>query len=55
MFTKDNRTFGDVAEADNISFGSSAADVTSYFNSRDRKRYNRTVLDRQTRKVTARR
>jgi hypothetical protein len=54
MFTKGNRTFGDVAEADKTFFGSRAAYVTSYFNLRDQKRYNRSVLDRQSRKVTAR-
>jgi hypothetical protein len=53
MFTKDNRTSGDVAEADKILLDSSAAYVTSYFNLRGQKRYNRTVPDRQGRKVTA--
>jgi hypothetical protein len=54
MFTKDNRTLCDVGEANKISFGSSAAYVTSYFNLTDRKRYNRSVLNRQTRKGIAR-
>lgn len=54
MFAEDNWTFGDVAEADKALFGSRAACGTSYFKLRDRKRYNRTIRERQSRKRTAR-